>query len=157
MLQEICEYIHNYFIRDCLKGTFEVTEDMVSPLPPLSEGQRFLIIGSAMNDGIYTYNPVKIMNDDDTAEAGLFAETFAGTICALAVPPAVFALAGEIKAWVDKYGENVNSPYTSESVLGVYSYTKGTKAGTAGNGTNTVNWQDVYASRLNRWRKVNFT
>ena len=78
---------------------------------------------------------------------------WAGAICALAVPPAVIALSGEIKQWVEKNGEAVNSPYTSESVIGVYSYTKASGGSGAG---GSVSWQDVYGSKPNRWRKVAF-
>ena len=151
MLQQVCEHIHNYFIKDRFEGKFEVADGMISL--PLLDGQRFLIQGSALNDGVYTYHDTGIKNDDDSAVVGLRAETFTGTICALAVPPAVIALAGEIKSWVDTNGEVVNTPYTSESVLGVYSYTKAS-GGTGAGGT--VSWMDVYKEPLNRWRKVAF-
>ncbi len=151
MLQQVCEHIHNYFIKDRFEGVYEIAGGMISL--PLLDGQRFLIQGSALNDGMYTYHDAGIKNDDDSAVAGLQAETFTGTICALAVPPAVIALAGEIKTWVDNNGAVVNTPYTSESVLGVYSYTK-TSGGTGAGGT--VSWMDVYKEPLNRWRKVAF-
>jgi hypothetical protein len=153
MLQEIMENIHNYFIHDRLSGQFEISDGMIHPLPALIDGQKILIDKSAMNNGVYTYHPEGIMNDDDTSAAGFTDETWAGTICALAVPPAVIALSGEIKQWVEKNGEIVNSPYNSESVLGVYNYTKAS-GGTGAGGA--VTWQDVYGSRLNRWRKVAF-
>ena len=151
MLQQICEHIHNYFIKDSYEGRFEIADGMISL--PLLDGQRFLVKGSALNDGMYTYHDTGIKNDDDSAEVGLQDETWAGTICALAVPPAVIALSGEVKAWEESYGETVNTPYTSESVLGVYSYNKAS-GGTGAGGS--VAWQDVFGSRLNRWRKVSF-
>ena len=151
MLQQVCENIHNYFIQNRYEGKYEIAEGMISL--PLLDGQRFLIQGSALNDGVYTYHDAGIKNDDDSAVVGLKAETFTGTICALAVPPAVIALAGEIKTWVDNYGASVDTPYSSESVLGVYSYTKASGGSGAG---GSVSWQDVYADRLNRWRKVAF-
>lgn len=151
MLQQICEYIHNYFIKDCFKGAFEIADGMISL--PLLDGQRFLIHGSALNDGVYTYHDTGIKNDDDTDLAGLQDETWAGTICALAVPPAVIALSAEVNAWVAENGAIVNSPYSSESVLGVYSYTKASGTGAGG----TAGWQDIFRSRLNRWRKVSFS
>lgn len=150
MLQQVCEYIHNDFIKAVHEGRYEIADGMISL--PLLDGQRFLIQDSALNDGMYTYHDTGIFNDDDTEEVGLQDETWSGTICALAVPPAVIALSGEVNEWVEKYGENVNSPYTSESVLGVYSYSK---ASGTGNGS-TASWQDVFRSQLNRWRKVNF-
>lgn len=153
MLQQVMEHIHNYFIKDRYNGTFEIADGGIS-LPFMLDGQRFLIDGSALNDGVYTYHPNGIKDDDDKAAVvGLQDETFAGTICALAVPPAVIALSGEVKAWVEKNGEQVNSPYNSEQVIGVYSYTKASGGSGAG---GSVSWEDVFRTRLNRWRKVAF-
>ena len=151
MLQQVMENIHNYFIKDRLVGEFVIADGMITL--PLLEGQRFLIEGSVLNDGVYTYHAAGIKNDDDSEVVGLQDETFAGTICALAVPPAVSALSAEIKQWVDNYGAEVNSPYTAENVIGVYSYQKETGGSGAG---GTVTWQDVFMNRLNRWRKVAF-
>lgn len=151
MLNQICENICNYFIRDRYEGRFEIADGMISL--PLLDGQRFLIRGSALNDGMYTFHDTGIKDDDDAVEVGLQDETWAGTICALAVPPAVIALSGEVKAWVDTNGESLNSPYSTESVLGVYSYSKATGGHGAG---GSVGWMDVFADRLKRWRKVNF-
>ena len=151
MLQAVCEHIHNYFIKASYESRYEIADGMVSL--PLLDGQRFLIIGSMLNDGMYTYHDTGIKNDDDTEAVGLADETFAGTICALAVPPAVVALSSEVKTWVDKNGEAVNSPYQSENVIGVYSYTKASGGSGAG---GSVSWQDVFGSQLNRWRKVAF-
>ena len=152
MLQQICDHICNYFIQNRYEGKHEIADCMISL--PLLEGQRFLIQGSALNDGMYTYHDTWIGNDDDTERVGLLDETFAGTICALAVPPAVIALSGEINAWVEKYGEIMNNPYSSENVLGVYGYTKSIGAG-AGAGS-TVSWKDIFADQLKRYRKVAF-
>lgn len=151
MLQQVCEYVHNYFIQNRYDGIFEIADGMISL--PLLNGQRFLIQGSALNDGMYTFHDTGIKNDDDAKAVGLHDETWTGTICSLAVPPAVIELSGEIKAWVDEHGSIVNSPYTSESVLGVYSYNKASGGSGAG---GSVSWQDVYGTQLNRWRKVNF-
>ena len=151
MLQQVMEFVHNYFIKDQYNGSFEIAGGTISL--PLLDGQRFMIQGSALNDGVYTYHTAGIKNDDDSAAVGLKDETWAGTICALAVPPSVVALSSEINAWVESNGEIVNSPYTSESVLGVYSYTKASGGSGAG---GAVTWQDVYKDQLNRWRKVAF-
>ena len=152
MLNQVCENICNYFIKEQYAGRFEISEGMISL--PLLDGQRFLIRGSSVNDGMYTYHDTGIKGDDDqTLAVGLQDETFAGTICALAVPPAVIALSAEIKAWVDANAESQKSPYSGESVLGVYSYTKATGGHGAG---GSVGWMDIYADRLKRWRKVNF-
>lgn len=155
MLQQVCEYIHNYHIMRQVPGMFEIADGTIS-LPFLLEGQKFLISGSALNDGMYTYHETGIKDDDDNAFAegvGLKDETFAGTICALAVPPAVIALSKEVKAWVETNGEAVNSPYTSENVVGVYSYTKASGGSGAG---GAITWADAFRDQLNRWRKVAF-
>lgn len=152
MLQQIMDHIHNKFIRSAYPGTYTIADGTVS-LPFLKEGQRFWIVGSDLNDGVYTWHEDGIKDDDDQSVAGLRAETFSGTICALAVPPAVTALAGEINAWVAENGGAVDSPYTSENVIGVYSYTK-SSGGTGAGGA--VTWQDVYKSRLDPYRKVSW-
>lgn len=154
MLQTVCEHIHNYFINSTHDGEYTIAEGMISL--PLIDGQRFLIQGSVLNDGMYTYHATGIKNDDDSVVVGLKAETFAGTICGLAVPPAVISLAGEIKTWVDTYGEVVNSPYQSENVIGVYSYEKAQHGGSNNSNSSPASWADVFASSLNRWRKVAF-
>ena len=151
MLNQICENICNYFIQKRHEGRFEIEDGMISL--PLLDGQRFLIQGSALNDGMYTYHDTGITNDDDSQAVGLQDESWDGTICALAVPPAVLALSSEIQAWVDANQESLNSPYKSENVLGVYSYTKADGGHGAG---GTVGWVDIFADKLKRWRKVSF-
>ena len=153
MLQQICEHIHNYFIRERFAGTFTITNGQLSPTPALKEGQRFLITGSDLDDGIYTYHAGGLRDDDDIAGAGLADEIFSGAICGLAIPPQVIALSAEVSEWVGKYGDIINSPYQSESFNG-YSYTK--SSGGNADGEASAGWQQVFASRLNRWRKVAF-
>ena len=155
MLQTVLEYVHNMFIKEPYPGNYAIVDGMVSPCPPLKEGQRFWLVGSDLNDGVYTFHQDGIMNDDDNQAAGLQDETWAGTICALAVPPAVIALSEEIKQWVDKYSEQINSPFSSESVVGVYSYEKMANSKVAG-GSPFLSWQDVYSAQLNRCRRVCF-
>lgn len=154
MLQEVCEHIHNYFIKDARKGTYEIADGLIS-LDFVKEGQRILIVGSDLNDGVYTYHATGLTDDDDVENANLTDEDFFGSVCALAVPPAVIALSVEIKKWMDKYGEVVNSPYSSEDVIGVYSYTKGNRSNRSGD-SEAVVWQSVFKDRLDRWRKVAF-
>lgn len=151
MLQQMMEYIHNMFVKSPNPGKYTIAGGVISPAPALKDGQRFLVVGSDLNDGVYTYHADGYKDDDDSNVAGLRDETFAGSVCALAVPPAVIALAGEIKAWVDANSESIQSPYTSESVIGVYSYTKAS-GGTGAGGA--ISWQDVFKTRLDRWRKL---
>ena len=86
-------------------------------------------------------------------------DAFDGSIWAMAVPPDVIALAEEIEAWQAKYGgvdSAAMSPFNSES-FGGYSYSKyggGTSGSTTGASSPSASWQSVFASRLNRWRKI---
>jgi hypothetical protein len=159
MLQQVCEELHNFDFekgRENHSGTFTIAGGTIS-LPFLLDGQRFLIVGSVLNDGMYTYHANGINNDDDTEAVGLHDESWAGTICALAVPPAVIALSEEIKQWVEDYGETSKSPFSSEEVIGVYSYTKANSATGSSGGIKPITWQDMFASQLKRWRKVAFS
>ena len=150
MLQEVLDYIHNYFVPQSARlVTYTIADGMISPLFDAEDGDRFLICGSRRNDGIYTWHPNGIKNEDDSGAAGLHAETFAGTIRVMSVPPALIALVGEISQWVENYSEMQNSPLASESFNG-YSYSLKTGKGSGGNGPLT--WRDIYGSRLERWR-----
>lgn len=150
MLQQVCEHIHNYFIKSAHPGRYSIADGALS-LDFLIDGQRFWITGSVLNDGVYTYHETGVTDDDDVLVAGLRAETFDGTICAMAVPPAVIGLAEEISDWVEKYGDTVNSPFQSESFNG-YSYSRA--SGSGDNAGAGANWQDVFGKRLNAWRKI---
>ena len=151
MLQQICEEIHNFFIRDRREGTYTVAGGMIQPFDFAKDGQRFWVCGSDLNDGVYTYHAGEIHNDDDTEIVSLNPETFYGTIFTMAVPRGVLELAQEITGWQEKYADVMNSPYQSESFNG-YSYTKASGSGNGGSDPGT--WQGKYAKRLNAWRKV---
>ena len=73
----------------------------------------------------------------------------------MAVPSAVIALVGEIEKWQAQYEAEMLKPYSSESISGVYSYTK-SSSGKSGNKTGSamITWRDVFAARLNKWRKL---
>ena len=156
MLQQICEHIHNYFIKMQFVGEFTISDGAFSPDLSIKDGQRFLIAGSDLNDGVYTYHAAGITDDDDIARAGLADEIFTGTISGLAVPPQLLSLSAEVYEWVGKYGDVINSPYQSESVLGVYSYEKASVGGSQNGNSKPATWENIFADRLNRWRKVAF-
>lgn len=141
MLEEILNYIHNYFEKEIVPGTFTIDSGSIQ-LDFLQNNQYFRIVGSVFNDGIYKY-PVDNLVD----------ETFTGEIWAMAVPPSIMALSSDIADWVDKYGEVMNGPYQSES-FGGYSYTKKSSGGQSNNGNDASDWRSVFRSRLNHWRKI---
>lgn len=149
MLDEVCAYLNNWFPTGMYHAEFVITYGMIrfhdgSELP-LQTGQYFRIIGSVFNDGVYKYD----------SELKLTDEVFDGTVWAMAVPPALIALIGEIEAWCAKYAatdSEAMSPYNSES-FGGYSYSK-SAGGSEANGSGSPSWKSAYASRLARWRRL---
>lgn len=143
MLTELCQELRNWFDRERHSGTFTITGGNITA-DFLAEGQYYRIIGSVFNDGVHQY-PVDILRD----------ETFDGSVWALAIPEPVIKLADEIDAWREKYefaDSAALSPFTSES-FGGYSYTKSGGSGSTAD-TGGVSWQNVFKTRLNRWRKI---
>lgn len=140
MLEQILDYIHNYFVKSKITGTFTISSGSLEA-SFLQNGQYFTIHGSIFNDGIHQY-PASDLTD----------EVFEGEVWAMAVPPAVIALADEIREWVSNNSSAVYSPYQSES-FGGYSYTRKTDSG-SGFADSTPGWAGVFGSRLNKWRKI---
>ena len=136
-MNDLCDNLRNYFIREKHTGSFVIENGSIS-LPFLVEGQYFRIVGSILNDGVYKY-PC----------SGLTDEPFHGEIWAMAVPPAVTTLLTDINEWNAKYGEASRGLYQSESFAG-YSYSKATDKETG----NAVTWQAVFRSELSKWRKI---
>ena len=139
MLEQVLMHLNNWFLvpGGIHEGTYTI-EDGGIALPFLANGQYFRICGSVFNDGLHQY-----------PASDLKAETFDGTVWALAIPQAVIDLALEIEAWQKKNGEASVSPYQSES-FGGYSYSKATDSASGG----AVTWQSAFRSRLNAWRKI---
>lgn len=144
MLTELCQELKNWFEREIYVGTFSISDgNIIVPEGSLQEGQYFRIIGSVFNDGVHNW-PADDLTD----------ETFKGAIWAMAVPPSVIDLSERISEWDSKYGDLVSSPYSSES-FGGYSYTKASSGqGSAGAGGSGGAWKSVFASELNKWRKI---
>jgi hypothetical protein len=132
MIDEICASLHNYFAVDIVPGEYTVNDGEIT-LPFLAAGQFFRVVGSVFCDGVYRCGD-KLPAD----------ETFDGAVWAMAIPPALEAIAVEIEEWKAKNADVLASPYQSES-FGGYSYTKG---------SDSASWQGVFAKRLNRWRKL---
>ena len=152
MLTEVCDFVHNYFEYAVYDGTFEISGGTIDLDSLVADGQRFRIIGSALNDGIYTYHTDGAIFDDD-GETGvtLAAETFTGRVVAMAVPTTFLAIVEDIADWQEKNKEALESPYQSES-FGGYSYTKA--SGSGSNAGGLLGWQDMFRARLNAYRKI---
>lgn len=151
MLEQVMRHVRNYFVREHHMGQYSIRDGMLSPHDFLLDGQRFYVTGSFLSDGVYTYHPDGIRNDDDNVVVNLPDETFKGVVYALAVPPTFIALVGEIEEWVGKYEKVASNPYQSESFNG-YSYTKVVNYSSNEGGNPT--WQGVFRKQLNQWRKV---
>lgn len=134
MIDAICASLRNYFVVEIVDGEYTVTDGGIT-LPFLAAGQFFRVVGSVFCDGVYRCGD-KLPAD----------ETFDGAIWAMAIPPALEAIAAEIEEWKAKNADVLASPCQSES-FGGYSYSKGT-------GSDSASWQGAFASRLNRWRKI---
>lgn len=147
MLEQVCDYIHNYFVIRDHPGTYTISNGQIE-LESIAEGQRFRIRGSALNDGIYTYHSDRYTNDDDDDVALLSDETFVGNVEYLGIPAGLMTAVGQIKAWEEKNKTVLDSPYTSES-FGGYSYSKAT-----GSNGDALSWHSAFARPLNRWRKI---
>ena len=140
MIEEIMDFIHNYFEYKIVTGEFVVSSGVIEGIEIL-DGQYFKVVGSVFNNGVWKY-PDENMVDEE----------FEGQIWLLAVPPRLEQLAIEIEAWNTENNAKLSSPFTSES-FGGYSYTKAT--GVAGNGNSgALTWRDIFGSRLNQWRKL---
>ena len=137
MLTEICAELRNYFVKDIHNGTFEIVGGKITPLDFIQENQYFRIVGSVFNDGVYKYTDKLELTD----------EKFIGSVWSMAVPPSVIDLAEEIKKF-NESDEAKPSVYQSES-FGGYSYSKATDS----NGV-PLTWQKVFASRLNKYRRI---
>ncbi len=140
MLTEILADLRNYFCQDADKhfGEFTISGGSIAPLDFLQPGQYFRIVGSVHNDGVYQYG---------ATGTALIDETFDGAVWAMAVPPAVVALAAEIEEYRNN-PENKPGGYASES-FGGYSYNK-----VVGKNGGVMSWREAFSDRLNQWRKV---
>ena len=147
MLSELCRELKNWFDRDQPKihGAFEISNGTIIDTDfteVIQENQYFRIMGSVFNDGVYQYNDKLALTD----------ELFVGSIWLMAIPKEVLDLSKEIDDWVAKYGEAVNSPFSSES-FGGYSYTK-LSTGKSASYPLSATWQSAFSSRLSLWRKI---
>lgn len=141
MLEELMRECRNYFLipGGVHPDTYTIKNGSIA-LPFLRAGQYFRVVGSVLNDGVYQYGNCSLRD-----------ETFDGAIWAMAVPTEFLHLEEEIKAWRTQYENAANSPFQSESFAG-YSYTKSSTNGNSGG--SVTGWQGVFASRLNKWRKL---
>ena len=145
MIDQICAHVHNYFTDpdDIRAGDFTISDGTID-LPFLVPGQYFRIVNSMFNDAVWQYPP-----------DGMTDETFTGEIWPMKLPRAFLDTVSEIEAWQSKYGAAMASPFQSENVIGVYSYTKqGGNTSVNGTAAEADGWKSAFRAQLNRWRKL---
>lgn len=153
-ITEYCEYCKNFFLKDYIgltdiyKGEFTIESGVfVSPSFTLKPNQYFRIVNSDLNNGVYCNNAESLTLLQD--------ETFTGQVWLMSVPRSFVKLCDDISAWRNKYESvgNANmSPFQSESVSGVYNYSKGSTSGN--NGGASVTYTSQFASRLKPYRRI---
>ena len=140
MLEELLRTLNNWFEKDSLVGTFKVVGGaLLVPDGFLKEGQYLRVIGSTFNDGLSCW-PVSDMVDEE----------FSGEVQALAIPPAVISLSGEIEKWRADNQKALDAPYASES-FGGYSYSK---EGSSSSQNVSTGWRAHFRDQLNQWRRL---
>lgn len=147
MLDEICAEIKNYFCyyTDRYIDDWTISDGVITPSITIST-DYIRIVGSRKNDGVHKVSEMQLQD-----------EAFHGAIWIMSPPKDFLDLVVEIQTWQATNGtadSMAMSPFNSET-LGAYSYSKsgiarGNNQGTTPNAT----WKDVYATRLNRFRRV---
>lgn len=155
MISELCAELQNYFLRDYANpeqyihtGSFVIANGEIQNLPFLKNGQYYRIIGSTFNEGVHKYGGKWEQYDPP---AVLVDETFEGAIWEMCVPPDFVQLAQEIKEWTVQNAEAINSPYQSESFE---TYSRTMKTGGGSSGSASYSWENQFAKRLNRYRRI---
>lgn len=139
-INAMCGNIKNYYAVAKYEERFVIENGNIT-LPFLRKGQYFRICESIFNNGVHKY----------TDDMQLIDEEFNGIIYALAIPQEFLLLAEEIDAY-NKTDASKPSGYASES-FGGYSYSKA-GGGSVTASSNANQWEQVFKSRLNRFRKV---
>ena len=147
MLTELCSELNNYFAdnQPKFRKPFTIANGVIVNAESLGlqVGQYYRIIDSVFNDGVHQYT--------GEPDEELVNESFFGSVWLMAVPKEFLALSKEIEDWQTKYSEVSVSPLASESLAPTsYSYSLNTGAGSGAVAT----WQNVFASKLTKWRKM---
>lgn len=142
---KVCTFLRNWFDKYQVHyiGKIEIVNGALSQTYGLKANQYFRIIGSSSNnDGVHRY-PVTTLTD----------EVFDGAIWGMNINSVVLDIMARIEAWEAKYSNansNAMSPFTSESIPGVYSYSKPAVGENSGSGI----CKGVFDSELELYRKL---
>ncbi len=163
VITEICAEIKNYFVRNAshkIVGTFHLSQGVLT-LCEDAEGMTAEAFDALMEEGAEKGRYLRLIGSlysDGVVSLPMEGpeETFTGEVWLMSPPPDFLALAKEIDAWTEKYGESVSVPYASESFEG-YSYTlRGTSRWRDNDSTTATDfgWQCAFRRRLNKYRRI---
>lgn len=146
MLGEICAEIKNYFCyhTDRHIDDWTISNGVITPSITIPT-DYIRIVGSRLNDGVHKVSEMQLQD-----------ESFHGGIWIMSIPADFLSLVAEIETWQASNGNPDSmamSPFSTES-LGAYSYSKGNISRNGSSSGGVVTWKDVYATRLNRFRRV---
>lgn len=148
MLNEVCAEIRNYFTysRDIHIADWVISNGIITPSLDIPTNY-IRIVGSRLNDGVHKVSEMQLQD-----------ESFHGGIWIMSIPADFLSLVAEIETWQAANGAADSvamSPFNSETLVGAYSYSKsGIARGNNQGATPNATWKDVYATRLNRFRRV---
>jgi hypothetical protein len=149
MIDNVLREIKNYFIVSQTSGSSFFANGVVVSNPSIFTVKQFvLVIGSALNNGVYQITSIDLVNrkihfgkDDDIGS-----ETVNCYVYGLAIPKALISLIGDIAEY-----DNANKTNIASESIGDYSvsYTTGS--------ANETSWVSVFRKRLDPYRKMFLT
>ena len=137
-------------------GEISINNGSVSMPGDYIAGEWISISGSRLNDGIYVITGAESEDDggiyllgNGTDDESVLRDEppFAGLVLRLRIDNAFLELIKEIMDFESSAGKTM--PYTSETVIGLHSWTKGQKA----DGT-PIGWAEIYKDRLAPYRRM---
>lgn len=156
MLNEVIEYLNNYFFKYTLGiTTYSYTRDLTFTTNNTIEadftdtflvGEYILIEGTRLNDGIYKISAIDTtsITIDATLDITISAEAeISAEITKLFIPKELIATIAEIKT------------YNTTTTDGIASESQGTRSVSYATSTNgSSGWQNAFKSRLARYKKL---
>lgn len=149
MIDTVLREIKNYFIISQSQGSSFFANGVVVSNPSIFTVKQFvLVVGSALNNGVYQITSIDLATKKLTfgTDEEVDVETVICTVYGLAIPKALIEIIGEI----DTYNTANTNNITSESI-GDYSVTYAT--GTS----NETSWVSIFRKRLDPYRKMFLT
>jgi len=150
---DIMKEIKNFFIASVEYGDFAIENGILSVNEDYLIGQYIYIpgavqrsnevVGSVLNEGIY------LAQDTLITLAGVQDEVWTGAVCGLAIPQDFIELANEIAVFQAEASKSPATGALQSESYGGYQYARAVAASGL-----PATWRDVYAGRLNKYRRL---